>query len=266
MKTIQTKLLLKEQKIPYDITNEGLSNENLDLLKEKFEDIRDMGYVHSHRKGPRAVGNTLEDLLGIKENCNPSTDILQTELKTARKPAKSMLTLVTKTPQPEGAAMDILKKYGYISKKSGKKTLHSTLTAGEYNTLKKNPFCKVIPTTVDDEFTIGIEHQSDGIIGYWKDSLLRETFQDKYPFGRLFYVKADCKGSTNTNESFWYNEAYLYNGFKYDIFINMLKQGVIKCDLRIGLRSNGSTHDHGTGFRVRVSDLDKLFDSKTVLL
>lgn len=41
--------------------------------------------------------------------------------------------------------------------------------------------------------------------------------------------------------------------------IELLEQGRIYIDLRIGQYANGKTHDHGTGFRIREIDQPKLF-------
>ena len=39
-----------------------------DKFKEKMEEIKDIGFIKSHRDGDTGVGKTLEDELGIEEN------------------------------------------------------------------------------------------------------------------------------------------------------------------------------------------------------
>jgi len=40
----------------------------IDDLKEKFEFIKNLGFVQSKRNGPTGIGYTFESLLGIGEN------------------------------------------------------------------------------------------------------------------------------------------------------------------------------------------------------
>jgi len=88
-------------------------NEFLNRIKE----IKEMGYVKSHRKGDTGIGKTLEDLLGITENNIVGPDFGIYELKSGRKDSPSMLTLFTKTPMPKGAIMSLLEAYGYKQRK-----------------------------------------------------------------------------------------------------------------------------------------------------
>ena len=58
-------------------------------------------------------------------------------------------------------------------------------------------------------------------------------------------------------------EAYEVSGFDYAAIINLLEQGKIYVDLRIGQYhagpNKGKAHDHGTGFRIKEGDQPLLF-------
>ena len=41
----------------------------LSQFKQAMMKIKGLGFVKAHRKGPTSIGKTLEDLLGIEENC-----------------------------------------------------------------------------------------------------------------------------------------------------------------------------------------------------
>jgi hypothetical protein len=84
---------------------------------QKLKAIKKRGYIKTHRLGDTGIGKTLEDMLGIKENNIPGPNGSMIELKSARKNAKSMLTLFTKSPEPKKANSVLLTKYGYLSKK-----------------------------------------------------------------------------------------------------------------------------------------------------
>ncbi|HRR95408.1 MAG TPA: MvaI/BcnI family restriction endonuclease [Candidatus Ratteibacteria bacterium] len=71
------------------------------------------------------------------------------------------------------------------------------------------------------------------------------------------------KGS---NEEFWFNEAWLLSGFNFDNFLNLLREGTILVDIRIGQYPDGRPHDHGTGFRVSPDKLDLCFLHRETIL
>ncbi len=61
-----------------------------------------MGWIKTHRSGNTGIGKTLEDLLGITENNIQGPDFGSYELKSGRINSNSMLTLMTKSPEPRG--------------------------------------------------------------------------------------------------------------------------------------------------------------------
>ena len=110
---------------------------DIKTLKKKLKEIKEIGFVKSHRSGDTGIGKTLEDLLGIKENNIPLPDIGEVaELKSYRKDAKSMMTLFTLEPLPKGGDRDrtLLDGFGYSKRDNQRsKELHSTLSCKKYN-------------------------------------------------------------------------------------------------------------------------------------
>lgn len=235
-------------------------------LLETLKQIKAKGYIKTHRKGDTGIGKTLEDLLGIPENNIPGPDGELIELKSGRKDAKSMLTLITKTPLPEGVIATLLKRFGYISSKShGKPILHSTITALKYNTIRKKKGFKIKVNR--SERKIEILHGEE-VVCYWDRDTLKEAITNKLP--RLLYVKADVKGS-GIEEEFLYNEAWLLSGFNFDNFVTLVEAGKVKADLRIGVYPEGHPqagrpHDHGTGFRVASADYNICFSNNEKII
>ncbi len=222
----------------------------------KLKDVKDLRWIKTHRIGNTGIGKTLEDLLGIHENNIPSPDAKMMELKSARKNAKSMLTLFTKSPLPEKANSVLLEKFGYTSKKGNKrKELHTTVNAISYNTLKGKKGFKI---RIKDS-RIEIVSANSNVLGYWDKETLQNSFERKLP--RLLYVKADSKG-IGKREEFWFNEAWILSGFNFENFLKLLKSGVILIDVRIGQYPDGRPHDHGTGFRVFPDKLELCFSSR----
>ena len=55
--------------------------------------------------------------------------------------------------------------------------------------------------------------------------------------------------------------AYLLYGFSFERFLNLIEEGIIKVDLRIGHYPDGRPHDHGTGFRILPKYRQDCFDT-----
>ena len=82
-----------------------------DELVDGIKELKKRGFIKTHRSGNTGIGKTLEDELGIEENNFPGPDGITTELKSARKNSKSMLTLFTKSPDPHGINSEVVKKF-----------------------------------------------------------------------------------------------------------------------------------------------------------
>ena len=197
-------------------------------LIKKLKKIKEMGWIRTHRDGNTGVGKTLEDLLGITENNIPGPNAAMIELKSARKNVSSMLTLFTKSPLPPWANSILLEKYGYASvKKEGTKRLETTVNALDFNNLKGKLGFKISIK----ENRVNLITPANEIVGYWDKEILKNSFERKLP--KLLYVKAEARGK-GKKEEFWFNEAWLLSGFDFNNFVQLLKDGIILVDIRIG--------------------------------
>jgi hypothetical protein len=239
-------------------------------FKRKIMQIKGMGYVLSHRKGPTGIGKTLEDLLGITENNIAGPDFQIYELKSGRKESVSMLTLFTKAPMPKGANKNLLEVFGYIQRKIPRKYKQLTVTGEEMDESKIPLEDKELHTTVDSikPNSVGLKLEikgnrlhianDKGVEAYYDNETLRNAFEKKYH--KLIYVLADYKKEKG-KEYFWFNEAYLLDGFSFERFSELVKEGKLKVDIRIGHYPNGRLHDHGTGFRILPKYLPLCFQT-----
>ena len=235
------------------------SGMELAKLKQKLQKIKEKGVVKPHRSGNTGIGKTLEDLMGIKENNFSSPDLGEIELKSARKNAKSMLTLFTKSPSPKSANSVLLSRFGYTGK-NNKKELHTTIKFGEFNKIKGKIGFKIdIDKTTGD---INLVSANGEVVGSWDRYTIEKHFKKAT---KILYVLAEKRGS-ESNETFWFNEAVLLSDFSFENFINMIREGKILIDIRIGQYSNGNPHDHGTGFRVNPLNLTACFKRKEAFL
>lgn len=230
--------------------------ELVDLLPE----VRDQGYVRTHRAGNTGIGKTLEDLLGIRENNFAGPNGHETELKSTRKSGNSMITLFTKSPLPPRINSLLANEFGRDEGRG--KQLHTTVNAATRNTLYGKPAFQI--NVLHTEIRLIHKKQRGIPIPYWNRTNLENAFKKKYA-KNLLYVKADSRG-TERGEEFHYNEAWLMSGFSFERFIKLLRAGDILVDLRLGRYKNGRLHDHGTGFRIMPENLDRCFDERRRVL
>jgi hypothetical protein len=231
----------------------------LDDFIREFRIVKDMGWILTRRKGPTGIGKTLEDMLDIPENNLDEPDFGDYELKSVRTNAASMLTMFTKSPEPDRSNVLLCQKYGYTSSDiygNDRKVLHSTLSADRFTSVRGANHLKIHCS----HDRISIESQEGIEPIYWKRETLKNCFNRKYR-GRFVYAYADTRGR-GANEHFHFVSAFVVSGFGYDEFSDLLEAGKIKIDLRMGQYADGRMHDHGTGFRIHKRDEVLLFKNR----
>jgi len=256
-----------------------------DELISKIKDIIESGWHKSIKRiidirNDGAVGNTLEELLGIKENNLPIPNAREWELKGQRKNSRSLITLKHIEPSPRAAKIVcqiLLPYYGWQHRSAGKRYPQSEMSFRS--------------TTSGDKFTnrgfkIEVDRKSfklrfifdpsevdirDPNISDWLESVNKRIglgplnpepywgFEDlKYAIGEkiknCFYVVADTK-IQHGHEYFKYEHLLILSGFSFDKFLDCIDRGLILIDFdaRTG-------HNHGTKFRIRQNNWIYLYD------
>lgn len=232
-------------------------------LIEKIKELKELGFIQTHRSGPTGIGKTLEDLLGIKENNFKGPNGYQTELKSARNNSSSMLTLFSKNPLPRGINKKLRMEYGYPDDNfPNKKVIRKMIDATGFNVIQKSPEKIAFKiTSLDDRIEIQASRPPKSIpdmeTPYWLKTDLAKRVKEKYGES-LLYVKANVK-IIDGKEHFHYIEAWHLKGFNPDKLFKLLANGILAVDIRLGLHKDGRDHDHGTAIRIRPSLIDKCF-------
>jgi hypothetical protein len=246
-----------------------VKNVDIDTFTKKLKELSDLGFIESHRTGDTGIGKTLEDRLGIKENNISGPDFSVYELKSTRRQSTTMVTLFTKTPSPKGAIKELVDNFGYRHRKGPSKTKQTTLVAVEDKTEYIQSEEKELHVTVDaiKPNSVGLQlyfvgerlyfKNAKGIVAYYDRGALEKAFEKKYH--SMIYVIADCR-KEGKQEMFWYNEAYRLDGFGFATFAQLIKEGLLKADIRVGHYPDGRVHDHGTAFRILPIHLPKCFE------
>ena len=93
-------------------------------LISRLKEIAKIGWIPNARRGNAGgIGNTLEDLLGIKENNLPLPNAAEWELKTQRANTSSLTTLFHIEPSPRAVRFVpqvLLLKYGWPHEEAGR--------------------------------------------------------------------------------------------------------------------------------------------------
>lgn len=221
---------------------------SLDEFREKFSEIKKMGWIPSSRRSNTGVGYTLEMLLGIEENNIALPDFGTVELKSHRINSTSMVTLFTFNRNVwKINPLQAVRKYG---------TKDINERMGLYFTMSPTPNSTGLFLHVEPE-TISVRHISGEVIAEWSLDILARQLMKKMPALVLVSALSEMRGDT---EYFNYTGARLLEGTSPEILREQILAGNVLVDLRIHERPT-SARNRGTGFRARKNKLPLLFSS-----
>ena len=203
----------------------------------------------------------MEKLLGLDENNLPIPDLGgRVEVKATRSDSNALVTLFTfnrsvwKVPQREA-----IEKFGYIDK-AGRLALKSTVSATSVNgqglqmSLSNGP-----------QMSASVVHDPSGdMLASWSIYHLIGKFVTK--FERMLLVKANRRKSVNGTEQFHYVEAELVSEPRDREFLEAMRQGAVRIDIRMHITEKGSVRNRGTALRVSERNLPPLFSKRSVLM
>lgn len=253
-------------------------------LINKLKEISVKGWIPNARHGNQGgIGNTLEDLLDIKENNLPIPNAAEWELKTQRINTSSLTTLFHLEPSPRAigfVANILLPKYGWAHKESGGKyginEMSFRQTIGgltpsdrgfmvKINREERKVLISFIHSMVSarhKEWLKSVEHRV-GIKEldpqpYWGFDDLRHKAGTKLL--NCFYVQAEAKKKSN-KEFYWYKKVLMLQNFNFEAFLKAIEKAniLVDFDARTG-------HNHGTKFRLRQNYLPMLYRKVTTII
>ncbi len=253
-------------------------------LIKRLKEISEMGWIPNARKGNSGgIGNTLEDLLGIKENNLPIPNAAEWELKTQRLNSSSLTTLFHIDPSPRAmgfVSQILLPKYGWKHQESGKKypvgemsfrqTIHALSPSDRgFKVIVDRGERKILVSfnsgSVDIRHTswlndvkknIGIDELEPQ--PYWGFDDLEHKAGTKLL--NAFYVQAEVKKEGN-KEFYHYKKVMMLQKFSFEGFLKAIEEGIILIDF-----DARSGHNHGTKFRMRQNNLPLLYEKVTTIL
>ena len=226
---------------------------NIKEFKLNYSKIKARGFIEITRKGDGKFGNTFEDLLGLTENNINAPDIDGHEIKVQSKHTDSLMTLFNKKPEWVIPQKQVVVDYGWAhSTKKGELTIQSTIT--------RRPNKRHLWLDTADK--LYVKH-NDTILGQWSWESLTAQFVTKFPSAIKVYGEEKRVGD---KVYFWFNEAYLLTGTSKELFKQLILDNIISVDFRFYTQYNKGLgiRDRGIAFRMKGSDLDKLFVKETI--
>jgi hypothetical protein len=217
-------------------------------FKNKFKQIKEMGYIKTLRNGPTGVGYTLETLLGIRENNVKLPDLGSIELKVKRDNQNSLITLFTFNNKVwQMKPLEAVKKYGSFDK-SGRQ--------GMYYTMSTKPNSIGLFLHIEDN-NISVRHIDGSIVATWKLDEIEKRFEAKVK--NLLLVKAKIEMRDGI-EYFYFDRAKLLSGGTNKVILkSKFENEELLVDLR--LHDKGTmARNHGTGFRVYENHLEDMYE------
>jgi len=253
-------------------------------LIAKLREISERGFIPNARRGNAGgIGNTLEDLLGIKENNLPIPNAAEWELKTQRVGTTSLTTLFHTEPSPRAirfVPQVLLPKYGWAHQEDGKKYPKGEMSFRQtiHGQSRSDRGFKVVIDRRARKILISFDAKSvDARHKSWLESVKKRIGlgelnpQPYWGFDDLehkagtkllntFYVQAEVKVERK-KEYYHYTKVMMLQKFNFNGFLKALEEGkiLIDFDARTG-------HNHGTKFRMRQDCLPMLYEKKAVII
>ncbi len=253
-------------------------------LIEKLKEIAARGWIKNARRGNQGgIGNTLEDMLGIKENNLPIPNAAEWELKAQRLDSGSLTTLFHIEPSPRAVRFVpqiLLPKYGWDHKEAGKRhakgemsfrqTIHGHSRSDRgfmvvIDRRERKILISFSSSAVDPRHKVWLESVKKKVgLGelnpqpYWGFDDLEHKAGTKLL--NSFYVQAEVE-KRRGKEYYKYSKIMMLQKFNFEGFLKAIEDAniLVDFDARTG-------HNHGTKFRMRQDCLPMLYEQKTVII
>jgi hypothetical protein len=220
-------------------------------IVKKITNIIDEGLWHNGRtSGDGDAGETLERLLGLKINNDPSADTSSGEIKTHKEGTPPKVSLFSKEPAySRSIREDLFDNYKY--EKDGYDSLHSTMTCKKFNNLGLK---------IEVDFSEKVIYLVDRNVGrlsdnYWTFDTIRESLTKKHGKGLICVGRESRK--QNGQRQHRYTSVSKFSGISMNRFLDSIVSGDIVIDLRMRYKESSSTKwkNRGTDFRTPPSKL-----------
>jgi len=226
---------------------------NIQEFTTKFREIKQQRWIPITRTGDGKFGNTLEDMLGLKENNLDRPDIEGHELKVQKSDTGSRMTLFSKESWV-GKPKDYIDKFGWQHlKHKNSKTIQTSIIS--------KPNKRGFYNTTDEKYMYVYNTKDNTMVNKIAWKTLCDTFEKKIP--KMISVHGEDK-IIDGKPHFWYTKAYLMSGSSAEKFRQLVENDVIVMEYKCYYKYNENRlRNRGTSFRINECHLHKLFGNIT---
>lgn len=244
-----------------------LLSDEMNELKKKVLDIINRGWINDSRPNNKdgGIGNTFEDLLGIKENNKSVADYKNVEIKCQREFTGAYISLFSKSPtSPFRANKQLREKFGEERDEihTGMKKLYASVFGNKNSKVYEKYLMKLEIDKRNSTLMLVINDLNNNIldqVAWTFDSLIKASSKIE----NLLLVFAKTQMSNNQRQFCFFN-AEIFSDFDFNKFLICIEEGYIQFDIRIGVynsgKNYGKTHDHGSAFRIKYENIKKLYN------
>ena len=240
----------------------------INVLKNKFYDIKKRGWIESVRNDCGGIGITFENLIGIPANEFEIPDFGQIEIKTKTLGSDSYTTLFNCVPTgPHYHEVKRLKdSYGYPdSILKDKKVLNAIINC-IYEVKIGLDFYLIIRVDRKKQklFLLVLDRHKNLIEKkiYWDFDILEEKLNRKLKYLAIITAK---KKVIEGKKHFNYNSMKILKLKNFETFIELIEKGIIRVSFKLGVFRSGNRigkiHDRGVSFSIKEEDLTYLFET-----
>ena len=241
--------------------------EDIELLKSKFNKIQKMGWIESSSSSIGDIGITFEKLIGVATNEFEIPDFGSIEIKTKSKSKYDCISLFSCAPTgPYYHEVERIKdSFGYPdSTLKAFKVFNGEVFCNKLTKIGKNFHFKLNIYRNKERITLSVYDKKNNMIEestYWDFDILKEKLNRKLTY--LALISSE-KRIINGKRFFKYKTLNLYKLKGFDTFISLMENGFVKIVFKLGVfkdeRRFGKIHDRGTTFSIKEKDINKLFD------
>jgi len=241
-------------------------------IQSEFLRIKALGYLQNvkHDSNDGGAGNTFESHLGVQENNKKDPDFDGFEVKTKKYlKSKTPISLFTLKPTFPADGDNYMRQHWGVPDSRYKDVLcfRTTLRANRWSVVYKTFKCKIEVDRANERVYLVKADLQENIL----DRIVYWSFDDiklgAKKLENLFLVDA-LVAEIDGKQNFHYVNATAFIEYLGNVdFIELLEQGLISYDNRLGVHGPGTPlegrpHNHGGGFRISKKHIDKLYRAR----
>jgi|LakMenEpi03Aug12_release.lakeMendotaPanAssembly.Ray.scaffolds.fasta_scaffold214538_1 hypothetical protein len=238
-------------------------------IREEFFRIKGLGFLMNVKEDSNdgGAGNTFESHLGVQENNKKDPDFEDFEVKTKKYlKSKTPISLFTLRPTFPNDGDNYMRRTWGVPDANYKEVLcfRTTLRANRWSVVYKSYKFKVDVDRKKERVYLVKADLNENILDrtvYWS---FEDIQNGTKKLQNLFLVDALVK-EVDQKQHFHYINATAFVDYLGNVdFIELLEQGLISYDNRLGVHGpgtplEGKPHNHGGGFRISKKHIDKLY-------